>query len=90
MLKKILIGVAVAVVVFVVIVALQPAQYRVERSATISAPAAVVFEQINDFHKWEAWSPWAKLDPTMKTTYEGPAAGPGPLAHAGVAALPVV
>jgi hypothetical protein len=77
MLKKILIGLAVVVIVFVIIVALQPAHYQVTRSATMSAPSAAVFEQINDFHKWDAWSPWAKLDPAMKTTFEGPPAGTG-------------
>jgi hypothetical protein len=77
MLKKILIGLAVVVIVFVIIVALQPAHYQVTRSATMSAPPAAVFEQINDFHKWDAWSPWAKLDPAMKTTFEGPPAGTG-------------
>jgi hypothetical protein len=63
--------------VLVVVVALQPSQYRVERTATIAAPAPVVFAQVNDFHNWEAWSPWAKIDPAMKQTYEGAAAGTG-------------
>ena len=77
MIKKILIGLAVIVVILVVIVALQPSTYQVERSATISAPAAAVFAQVNDFHKWNAWSPWAKLDPAMKQTFEGTPAGNG-------------
>jgi hypothetical protein len=77
MFKKILIGFAVIVVVFVVIVALQPSDFRVARSATISAPASAVFAQVNDFHKWEAWSPWAKLDPAAKNSFEGPPAGIG-------------
>ena len=77
MLKKILIGLAVIVVVFVVIVALQPSEFRVARSATIFAPAPAVFAQVNDFHKWEAWSPWAKLDPAAKNSFDGPAAGTG-------------
>ena len=77
MIKKILIGLAVVVVVLVVIIALQPAHYRVERSATMNAPAAVVFAQVNDFHKWNAWSPWAKIDPAMKQTFEGAPAGTG-------------
>lgn len=77
MLKKILITLAVIVVVFVAIVALQPSDFRVERSAAISAPAPAVFAQVNDFHKWEAWSPWAKLDPAAKNSFEGPSAGIG-------------
>ncbi len=77
MLILILIVLAVLVVVFVGIVALQPSEFRVIRSATITAPAPVVFSQVNDFHKWEAWSPWAKLDPAMKRTYGGAPAGTG-------------
>ena len=77
MLKIILISLAVIVAVFVVIVATRPSEFRVARSAAISAPPAAVFAQVNDLHKWEAWSPWAKLDPAMKTAYEGAPAGAG-------------
>jgi uncharacterized protein YndB with AHSA1/START domain len=77
MLKKILIALAAIVAVFLIVVALQPSEFKVERSATISAPPAAVFEQVNDFHKWEAWSPWAKLDPNAKVTFEGPPSGVG-------------
>jgi uncharacterized protein YndB with AHSA1/START domain len=77
MLKTILIALAVIIVVLVVIVALQPSDFRVARSATISAPPPAVFAQVNDFHKWEAWNPWGKIDPAMKQTYEGAPAGPG-------------
>jgi len=58
MIRKILIALAGIVVVFVAIVAMQPSEYRVARTATIAAPAPAVFAQVNDFHKWEAWSPW--------------------------------
>jgi hypothetical protein len=75
MIKKILIGLAVVVVVLVVFIALQSSTYRVERSAMMNASAPVVFAQVNDFHKWNAWSPWAKLDPAMKQTFEGAPAG---------------
>ena len=77
MLKIILIAVAVIIVVLAVIVALQPSEFRVARSATISAPASAVFALVNDFHKWEAWNPWGKIDPAMKQTYEGAPAGTG-------------
>ncbi len=77
MLKRILIALAAIVVVFVAVVAMQPSEFLVVRTATISAPAPVVFTQVNDFHNWEAWSPWAKLDPAMKQNYEGAPAGTG-------------
>ena len=70
-------AIALVVILFLVLVALQPADFRVVRKGTISAPPADVFPQVNDFHKWEAWSPWAKIDPLMKQTYEGPATGAG-------------
>jgi uncharacterized protein YndB with AHSA1/START domain len=56
---------------------MQPSDFRIARSATISAPAADVFAQVNDFHKWDAWSPWAKIDPTMKQIYDGAPSGTG-------------
>jgi len=77
MLKKILIALAVIIIVFLIVVAVQPADYRVVRSKGIAATPEVIFAQVNDFHKWEAWSPWAKLDPAAKNTYEGPGAGTG-------------
>src|SRR5689334_697501 len=80
-LMYILIGLAVLAVVFVVIVSMRPDDFRVTRSATIPAPLAVVFENVNNLHKWEAWSPWAKMDPSAKTRYEGPPAGVGATFH---------
>ena len=77
MLMKSLIGLVLLVVVFVGLVALRPSEFRVERSAVVSAPPAVVFAQVNDLHKWEAWSPWVKLDPAAKLSYDGSPAGPG-------------
>lgn len=77
MLKKILLGVVGAIAVFAVVVALQPSDYKVTRSASMAAPQERVFSLVNDFHYWEMWSPWAKLDPNMKTAYEGPTARPG-------------
>jgi hypothetical protein len=67
----------VIVLVLVVIVAMQPAEFRVARSTAISAPPPAVFAQVNDFHKCEAWNPWRKIDPAMKQAYEGAAAGTG-------------
>ena len=81
MIKKLILGVlalaVLAVVVFCVVVAMQPADFKIARSATFNAPPEKVFEQVNDFHKWEAWSPWAKIDPNMKTTYSGATSGKG-------------
>lgn len=77
MLKKTLVVLAVLLVGFVVVVAMQPSSYRYERSATMAAPPSAVFEQVNDFHKWDAWSPWKALDPAAKTEHSGAPSGKG-------------
>jgi uncharacterized protein YndB with AHSA1/START domain len=77
MLKKILLGVAAAFVLLVIVIATRPAEFRIERSTTVSAPPEVVFAQVNDFRAWPAWSPWEKLDPTMKRTHSGAPSGVG-------------
>jgi hypothetical protein len=73
----ILIGIAALIAIFCVIVAMQPAEFRITRSATMAAPASAVFAQVNDFHNWIAWSPWEKLDPALQRTYQGEPAGTG-------------
>lgn len=81
MLLKVVGGIVAAAVlvlgVLAVIVATRPSEFRIERATTIAATAPGVFAQVNDFHKWEAWSPWAKLDPQVKNSYEGAPAGQG-------------
>ena len=74
---KILIGLVAVVAVFAGVVAMQPSAFKITRSAKIKAPPETVFAHVNDFHKWEAWSPWEKLDPNLKRTYSGAEAGEG-------------
>ena len=78
--KKLFIALGIVaglVLVFVVIVASQPSHFRVARSTTILAPSEAAYEQVIDFQKWAAWSPWDKVDPSMKRTYGGAATGVG-------------
>lgn len=70
-------GLVVVLVALAAAIATRPDTFRVERSATIAAPADVVFAQLNDFHRWREWSPWEKLDPNMSKTFTGAAAGVG-------------
>lgn len=77
MLLKILAVVALVIVILVIVIALQPGEFRIARSAKISAPPPVVFAQVNDFRKWQAWNPWGKIDPAMKANYEGASTGVG-------------
>jgi hypothetical protein len=78
-LKTILRYIALALVALVavlcVVIAMRPDDFKVSRSATMKASPTAVFEQVNDFHKWDAWSPWAKMDPNAKSTFAGPNSG---------------
>ena len=80
-LKKILIGFVAVLAIFSIVIAFQPPDFAISRSASMATTPAAAFAQVNDFHKWEAWSPWAKLDPAMKTIYDGPATGTGASYH---------
>lgn len=75
--KKLALGLIIAAGVFCAVVASRPNDFKVSRSATMAAAPAAVFDEVNDFHKWDAWSPWAKMDPNAKTSYEGPTSGAG-------------
>lgn len=73
----IIVGIALVLAIFTIAVVRQPKDFRIERSATLAAPANAVFAQVNDFQNWRAWSPWERLDPALKRSYDGPSAGPG-------------
>lgn len=75
--KKIGLVALLLVAAFLVVVVMQPDEFRVSRSAVIPAPAGRVFAQIDDFHAWDAWSPWAKLDPRAVNSFSGPRSGVG-------------
>ena len=77
MLQKILIGLAAVVAILVGVILMQPDSYAVTRSGVVPAPPEVAFAHVNDFSKWGAWSPWAKLDPNMKLTMSPNPAGKG-------------
>jgi Polyketide cyclase / dehydrase and lipid transport len=79
--KRFLIALVILVAVLVAFVATRPPRFHVERTATIAAPAEVIFPHLNDFHAWTAWSPWEKLDPNMVRTYGGAESGAGATYH---------
>jgi Polyketide cyclase / dehydrase and lipid transport len=69
--------IAVLIVALLVYIGTRPADFRIERSAQMSAPGDAIFSIINDLHEWGRWSPYDKRDPEMKKTFEGPPRGPG-------------
>lgn len=80
MLRLILFALLLGAVGFVVTASLQPDEFRYTRSATMAATPEQVFGYINNQRKWQEWSPWARMDPNMKVTYDGPEEGTGSVA----------
>ena len=74
---RILVILGVIVLGLLAVIATRPATFHIERSATVPAPPDSVYARLADFHLWQAWSPWAKLDPAMQTDYSGPESGVG-------------
>jgi uncharacterized protein YndB with AHSA1/START domain len=59
------------------IAATKPDQLELSRAITINAPAEKVYPLIVNFHNWNAWSPWDKIDPNLERRFDGPEAGTG-------------
>ncbi|MEY4388257.1 MAG: hypothetical protein RLY20_3540 [Verrucomicrobiota bacterium] len=73
----ILLALGILAILFIVIVAGQPDDFAMSRSARFAVAPEKVFPHINNLHHWQAWSPWAKLDPNAKNSFTGPDAGSG-------------
>jgi uncharacterized protein YndB with AHSA1/START domain len=74
MIVILLIMLTAAVFVFA---ATRPDTFRIQRRTSITAPPDKVFALINDFHNWNLWSPWEKMDLSMKKTHRGASSGRG-------------
>jgi hypothetical protein len=75
--KKIVIALIVLVVILAAVGSMLPGSYKVERSIVINAPAEIVFDQVNDLKKNEAWSPWKASDSSIRISYGAITAGKG-------------
>jgi hypothetical protein len=77
MLNIILFLIVIGIIIVFLLASRQPDIFLITRSCKITAPVSAIFTHVNDLHKWDTWSPWAKLDPNAKNSYEGPAEGVG-------------
>ena len=73
----ILLIIAVIVGIIVAVIALRPSQFSITRALVMRTPTSDIFPHVNDLHLWNAWSPWAKLDPHAHSVFEGPPSGMG-------------
>ena len=75
--KYVALGLLGLMVLFGVIGLFLPSSQHVERQVKINASAAQIFPYVNDFRKFNEWSPWAKLDPNTRYTFSGTQSGTG-------------
>jgi len=76
-LKYILLLILVVVIGLAIYTTMQPGEYEFTKTRIVQAPVEVVFEQVDDYRKWEEWGPWNEDDPTLSITYEERTKGPG-------------
>ena len=69
--------IVLAIITLLGLAASKPDKFRIQRATVIHAPAEKIFPFINDLKLWSLWSPWEKMDPAMKKTVSGAAAGVG-------------
>ena len=69
--------IALAIVAVLILASRKPDTFRVERTASIKAPPEKIFPLIEDFHRWQAWSPYEGRDPAMQRTFGGAERGKG-------------
>ncbi|TGL56927.1 SRPBCC family protein [Leptospira jelokensis] len=77
MIKKILLGFVSFLILLLIVSALLPAQYHVERSITVNAAPNKVYPLLQNFAEWDKWSVWASLDPNQKVSVTGEPGKPG-------------
>lgn len=79
--RKVVAAAGVAVVAGVgallAVAARQSDEWYVIRGATMRATPQAVYAQLEDFHHWQAWSPWADRDPQAENRFEGAQRGAG-------------
>ena len=73
----ILYALEILAILLLIVLAGQSDEFKLSRSVKIATPPEKVFPHVNDLHAWEAWSPWARLDPNAKHSFAGASSGTG-------------
>ena len=68
---------AIVIIAILVMAASRPDAFSVVRSAEYRATPETIFAQLDNFHNWQAWSPWEEMDPNLQRNYSGPVRGKG-------------
>jgi effector-binding domain-containing protein/uncharacterized protein YndB with AHSA1/START domain len=67
----------IGIIALAIYIAVQPNNFKVERTVTMKAPAEMIYKNVSDYKNWEAWSSWVEADPDMKITLPEQTSGVG-------------
>jgi hypothetical protein len=59
------------------IAAVMPKTYNVEKNIVIIRPASAVMSYVGDLNNYSKWNPWAQMEPTAKKSITGAPLKPG-------------
>ncbi|MDH4263337.1 MAG: SRPBCC family protein [Spirochaetia bacterium] len=71
-LKILFIGVVAVVAIFLIGAAFLPVSTTISKTIFIASSPESVYKLTADFHKWNSWSHWSKIDPDQKIKITGP------------------
>jgi hypothetical protein len=59
------------VALFLIVTAILPSSYRVERSIEINKPAEVIYQLVVNLPNWPKWDPFTEQEPSAKSSFSG-------------------
>jgi hypothetical protein len=62
---------AALIIIFLVVAALMPKTYNIEKTIVIKRTAGEVMKRIGNLNDYALWNPWQQADPTAKKTITG-------------------
>lgn len=65
------------IVTILIIAALMPKTFHIEKTIVIDKPVAHVMEKVKDLNYYSKWNPWQQMDPTSKNDITGTPGVPG-------------
>jgi hypothetical protein len=77
LLKNFILALALISIIALVGIYFLPNHYSVSNSIEINKPVEVVYVQVADFNKWNAWSPWYEQEKEAAITVENTPAATG-------------
>ncbi len=72
-----LISLAIVVVLFLLVGVVLPSERHLEKSAETNRKMVIVYDLLNNFHRFREWSPITAHDPAVQMTISGPDSGVG-------------